>query len=224
MTLQPLNKLPRSPRAISFCCYTSERLSEKKHLAPFLAFTPPKGYDAVLVVDETAPVDFVQQVIKSNKVHVYKSSINYNGYYKHLMRYLTGELGYDWIIYKGTDTPDNRLPALRKLIGTAVSYDLNCIIHPAWAKHHIGPKFRIATGECAMDKTSATALSDACLYVDDSKGDDWNCDEHFLSAWFEGNPRLNPIVWQRYIPVLGDGYLKIFELMRGNRRFMLYKR
>lgn len=227
MILEPLNDLPRiSDTAVSFCCYDGPRLSEERHLEPFLRFIrgPAIREDIILVVDDSVPEAFVSAVLETMAVRVFQCNHPFEGHHRHLMRYLTGLLDYEWVIYKGIDTPSDRIDSFRALIAAATALRLNCVIHPSVGPQRPGVPFRIVMGECAMAQAVNRDLVDKAL-VWDKMADVFHTDEMFLSDWFTHSTEDQPLVWVRYpfASMSALGLSKIVDLLKSNRRFLLYR-
>lgn len=175
----------KNRNAISFCLYKSDKFDYNKHIVPFENFLINGGqenYDILLFYKNE---DDLTDVIRNNEnIRLYKIESDERNYSRHLWRYLGCQEDYDWIWFRGTDTP---IIPKREINLQYVCEFGGCDL-VIWSRPNIS-----CLGKFCIRKRSCTDLLNFLrnFNLSDRLSNIWDCDEKILSTWIDsGNQRV----------------------------------
>jgi len=163
--------------AISFCLFKSDKFDYNKHIVPFEQFLQEGGepeYDILLFYKND---NDLTDCIKHHKhIRLYKVISDEINYERHLWRYLGALENYEWVWFRGIDTP--RPPKREINLQHAAEFSGCDLVIWSRVGFDCMGKFCIRN---RLTQELITFIRD--FNVTKELSENWNCDEKILSIW-----------------------------------------
>lgn len=163
--------------AISFCLYKSKKFDREKHIVPLLDFINKGGqtnYDILIFYDDETLLE--EEIRNSTIIRLFKVTSEEKNYVCHLWRYLGSLEDYEWIWFRGTDSP--KIPDRELTLQNIAQYSFSDVI--IWSSTYSN-----CMGKFAINKR---IKNDLINYLRNAATPfelihDWHLDELLLSNW-----------------------------------------
>jgi hypothetical protein len=171
--------------AISFCLYKSDNFDYCKHIIPFENFLKNGGqdnYDILLFYKNEE--DLSEYIKTSNNIRLFRITSDETDYSRHLWRYLGICEDYNWVWFRGTDTP--MIPKREINLQYAANFSGCDVV--IWSRPNIS-----CLGKFCIGKRAGNDLINYLnnFNITENLKKTWDCDERILSCWIEtGNQRV----------------------------------
>ena len=173
----------RNPKriAVKVCLYNSKRYAKHYHLDPLIAEIKNKQrkHDLIITVARDFEPAWLGR-IPHEGVIVHRAVDIMPEFYQHMLRYVGTFPTFDWIFYRGSDTPELHQFELDALAATRLVGAQRIIWAPWWVGH------LDVAGRMALNSLQVACLQSFLKDYDLQQWseDYWHLDEEILSEWW----------------------------------------